>query len=265
MAYGGGLFVLDLLFNGKSTRSLRNTSSSTAFELIMEPSKMAAASGEAKKRKAAQDGNEREEGRSFVWLLTLAHTSGYDCLESERKVAALSSRERAVAAMPKFMDDRCGVGWRNGLKGFGRWKKENWAGSYRSRFEYFGDELDGDGDLISNENDTDCPDNIVVSLKCVEVDPPDAGNEARAVGEDEAPNPHRHGIEVAPGLLLLLVDVYFARNDAPPTIPSACRGVSLLNLRRKGAIAAARNKCHPGDTAWSKSRGPMSSRAIIIR
>lgn len=57
-----------------------------------------------------------------------------------------STKARAVAAMPKFMDEHCphGKDWRNGLKGFGRRKEENYL-----YYQYFGNEIGDDGVLLS--------------------------------------------------------------------------------------------------------------------
>ena len=97
---------------------------------------------------------------------------------------AFSTKERAVTATPKLMDDHCthGEDWRNGLKGFSRKKKEKYLG-----YEYFGDEVGQDGGLlISNESNEDIYDHASVLLERLQLDPPDAGNETPFVDEGES-------------------------------------------------------------------------------
>jgi hypothetical protein len=126
-----------------------------------------------KKRKTA-DNIQEETGKTSVWLLTFVYMAGND-----RELQVFSSKERAIAAMPKLMDEHCphGIDWRNGLKGFGKRNEDNYL-----HYEYFGDDTAGnDGVLISNE-DSDGYDRISVYLEELELDPSDAGHELREEG-----------------------------------------------------------------------------------
>jgi hypothetical protein len=86
-----------------------------------------------------------------------------------------STKERAMAAMPKLMDEHCPYAeeWRDGLKGFGR-REEEACHCYK----YYGDTMfDDDGGVLISNEDSDRRDIISVHLTRMQINPPDAGDE----------------------------------------------------------------------------------------
>ena len=134
-----------------------------------------------KKRKA--EAKTSEELKS-IWLLKFVNEFT-TCEQEQVEELVFSTKERAIAAMPKVMDKNCphGKDWRNGLKGFGRRKEDNYL-----CYQYFGDTIGDDGGvLISNDADYgDDDDKISVHLKRLQIDPyGEEDAKPNAVAEEE--------------------------------------------------------------------------------
>jgi hypothetical protein len=98
-------------------------------------------------------------------------------------VMVFSTKARAFAVMPKFMDEHCphGKDWRNGLKGFGHRKEVNYL-----YYQYFGNEIGDDGVLLSNNDQSNGDMDIIsVHLKWMQLDPPNAGNEMPVAAQED--------------------------------------------------------------------------------
>ena len=103
----------------------------------------------------------------YVWQLTYElRRSSWGMEEVESNHVLFSSKEKAIAAMPAFMDKHSDSEWRSGLKGFGREEEDNYLS-----FEYSGDSVGDNGELLSN-GDSDSNETESIYLSQMEVDPP---------------------------------------------------------------------------------------------
>jgi hypothetical protein len=132
-----------------------------------------------RKRKTDQ-GTNRGASAMFVWLLTYERSDKYDS-ENNIEQAIFSSREKAIAAMPAFMDNISmhGTNWRNGLEGFGRENEDDYLG-----YEYYGSRRNQGVLLSANDEESGANAPVEIRLKRMQVDPTIQVNTTRA--EDTA-------------------------------------------------------------------------------
>uniref|UniRef100_A0A7S0CH69 Uncharacterized protein n=1 Tax=Proboscia inermis TaxID=420281 RepID=A0A7S0CH69_9STRA len=139
-----------------------------------------------KRKKATASSKENSGNQNTTFWLLIYEKEGRDC--PERQEGLYSTKEKAVAAVPAFMNEfaGCGDDWMGGVEGFGKEDEDVGDG-----FEYFGEDvlkktnING-GILLSNTTNECASNRITVRLKCMQIDLPDSN----ILREEEPGNPY---------------------------------------------------------------------------